>query len=52
MTEDDLMSINNDLKMTDIYTNAKNVRNISNDHQIQIIDNKVVIHDTSAQGYN
>lgn len=52
MTEDNFKKINDDLNTTDVYNHAINVRNISNAHQIQIIDDKIVIFDTSAQGYN
>lgn len=51
--EDDFMAVKNDLKTNDIYTNAEDVRIISNAHQIQIIiHDKFVIYDTSATGYN
>lgn len=51
MKENDFDAINNDLKAAGIYGCAKNIRNISNAHQIQIDDGKIVTYDTSAQGY-
>lgn len=51
MKQNDFDAINNDLKTTDIYSHAKNIPDISNAHQIQIVDGKIVTNDTSAQGY-
>lgn len=52
VTENDFISINNDLKTTNIYSRAKNIKDISNAHQIQIIDGKIITYEISEQGYN
>lgn len=52
VTDTDFETINNDLETADTYTRAKTMREISNAHQIQIIDENIIMYDTSPEGYN
>lgn len=52
VTEDEFITINNDLSSTVVYNNAKNIRDISSAHQIKIINGKVLLYATSKLGYN
>lgn len=48
----DFDDINSDLQTKELFSNAKNIRDISSSHQIQCIDEKIVVFSTSRQGYN
>lgn len=50
-TEDDFADTNNLLNANGIFEQAKNVNNIASAHQIQVINKKIVIFDTSKIGY-
>lgn len=52
MTDNEIEKINTDLQTERLFTNAKTIRNISNAHQIQVVNGKVTIFNTSKQGYN
>lgn len=52
VTDAEFDQINQDMKVAELFSGAKNIRNISNSHQIQVIDGKSVIFCTSKVGYN
>lgn len=52
LTDEDFNSLNEDFGSADIFAKARNIRDISSAHQIQIIDGKIIIHESSKQGYN
>lgn len=52
VTDAEFDQINQDMKVAELFSGAKNIRNISNSHQIQVIDDKSVIFCTSKVGYN
>lgn len=51
-TKDKFVEINDFLGVAEIFSNAKNVRNIASAHQIQFVPGKIVTNETSKQGYN
>ena len=44
--------INDSLNTSDVFGNAKDVRNIASAHQIQVADKKMVTLNTSSEGYD
>lgn len=52
VTEADFIDINNHLNTNDIFANARNVRNIKQAHQMQVINGQIVTFVTSKEGYN
>lgn len=52
MSESDASKIYLDLKFDEIFTSAKVVPNIFNFHQLQVVNDKIVGHCTSLEGYN
>lgn len=51
VTEKDFNDENNILKVAEIFKEAKDVRGISSAHQIQFINGKISIYNTSVDGY-
>lgn len=52
MTDKQIETINADLEIAELFSKAKNVRNIFSAHQIQVLNNNLVTFNTSKQGYN
>lgn len=52
VTNEEITQINTALDTTIIFTTAKDVRDISSAHHMQIIDGKVITFQTSKEGYN
>lgn len=49
---DEFDQVNNKLQVSELFSSCKNIRNISNSHQIQVINGKIVTFYTSKEGYN
>lgn len=52
VSEREICEINKTLNVTAVYSSAQNIREIASMHQIQVINNKIITHITSSQGYN
>lgn len=52
VSERDIDEINTTLNVTAMYSTAQNISRIASKHQIQVINNKIITHITSSQGYN
>lgn len=52
VTDEDIDCVNSILDTNEIYSSAKDVKNIFQAHQIQCIRKKTVIYETSKLGYN
>lgn len=48
----DIDEINTNLNVTEMYSSAQNISQIASKHQIQVINDKIITHITSSQGYN
>lgn len=51
VNEADFDEINSLLGTTELYANAKNIPDVSQAHQIKVIDGKIVTSETSKEGY-
>lgn len=49
--DSEMMKIFNELKLDDVFSSAPPIPNISNFHQLQVINGRVVGFSTSAEGY-
>lgn len=52
VSERDIDEINTNLNVTEMYSSAQNISQIASKHQIQVINDKIITHITSSQGYN